>query len=129
MENKAMTQREFFTAIINSDVAEHLKDYAQTQIEKLDKRNATRSSKPNKTQLENEGIKKDILETLGENGGMLASDIAKALDISTNKVASLCKQLIDDGKITVTEVKVPKRGKVRQYSVVGEVIEVEESEE
>ena len=129
MENKAMTQREFFTAIINSDVAEHLKDNAQTQIEKLDKRNATRSSKPNKTQLENEGIKKDILETLTENGGMFASDIAKALDISTNKVASLCKQLIDDGKITVTEVKVPKRGKVRQYSVVGEVIEVEESEE
>ena len=129
MENKAMTQREFFTAIINSDVAEHLKDYAQTQIEKLDKRNATRSSKPNKTQVENEGIKKDILETLGENGGMFASDIAKVLDISTNKVASLCKQLIDDEKITVTEVKVPKRGKVRQYSVVGEVIEVEESEE
>ena len=124
-----MTQREFFTAIINSDVAEHLKDYAQTQIEKLDKRNATRSSKPNKTQVENEGIKKDILETLGENGGMFASDIAKVLDISTNKVASLCKQLIDDEKITVTEVKVPKRGKVRQYSVVGEVIEVEESEE
>lgn len=129
MENKAMTQREFFTAIINSDVAEHLKDYAQTQIEKLDKRNATRSSKPNKTQLENEGIKKDILEALSENGGMFASDIAKALDISTNKVASLCKQLVDDEKITVTEVKVPKRGKVRQYSVVGEVIEIEESEE
>lgn len=129
MENKAMTQREFFTAIINSDVAEHLKDYAQTQIEKLDKRNATRSSKPNKTQVENEGIKKDILEVLSENGGMFASDIAKALDISTNKVASLCKQLVDDEKITVTEVKVPKRGKVRQYSVVGEVIEIEESEE
>lgn len=124
-----MTQREFFTAIINSDVAEHLKDYAQTQIEKLDKRNATRSSKPNKTQVENEGIKKDILEVLSENGGMFASDIAKALDISTNKVASLCKQLVDDEKITVTEVKVPKRGKVRQYSVVGEVIEIEESEE
>lgn len=129
MENKVMTQREFFTAIINSDVAEHLKDYAQTQIEKLDKRNATRSSKPNKTQVENEGIKKDILEVLSENGGMFASDIAKALDISTNKVASLCKQLVDDEKITVTEVKVPKRGKVRQYSVVGEVIEIEESEE
>lgn len=129
MENKAMTQREFFTAVINSDVAEHLKDYAQTQIEKLDKRNATRSSKPNKTQVENEGIKKDILEVLSENGGMFASDIAKALDISTNKVASLCKQLVDDEKITVTEVKVPKRGKVRQYSVVGEVIEIEESEE
>ena len=129
MENKTMTQREFFTAIINSDVAEHLKDYAQTQIEKLDKRNATRSSKPNKTQLENEGIKKDILETLGKNGGMFASNIAKALDISTSKAASLCKQLIDDEKITVTEVKVPKKGKVRQYSVISEVIEVEESEE
>ena len=124
-----MTQREFFTAIINSNVAEHLKDYAQTQIEKLDKRNATRSSKPNKTQIEYEGIKKDILEVLGEKGGMFASDIAKALDISTSKVASLCKQLIENGKVAVAEVKVPKKGKVRQYSVISEVIEVEESEE
>ena len=35
-----MTQREFFTAITESDVAQGLKDYATAQIEKLDARNA-----------------------------------------------------------------------------------------
>lgn len=122
-----MTNREFYTAVINANVNEEITAHAQTQIEKLDARNAVRSSKPNKTQLENEGIKKDIIETLGENGGMFAAEIAKTLDISTNKAAALCKQLTESGKVKVTEVKVPKRGKCKQYSLVEDVIEVEEN--
>lgn len=117
MENK-MTQREFFTEITKADVAEHLKKYAQTQIEKLDERNAKRSSKPNKTQKENEGIKTIIVDVLKEKGGMFAADIAKEVDISTNKAAALCKQLVESGEVEVTEVKVPKRGKCKKYSAV-----------
>ena len=114
-----MTNREFFNAVVNANISEEITAHATEQIEKLDTRNAKRSSKPSKAQLENEGIKDRILTTL-ENKAMFAAEIATELDISTNKAAALCKQLADSGKIKVTEVKVPKRGKCKQYSVVGE---------
>jgi len=114
-----MTSREFFNAVVSADISEEITTYAKEQIEKLDIRNAKRSSKLSKAQQENENIKDSILVTL-EDKAMFAAEIAKALDISTNKAAALCKQLADSGKIKVTEVKVPKRGKCKQYSVVGE---------
>ena len=120
-----MTNREFFNAIIEAEINEELTAHAKAQIEKLDARNATRSSKPSKAQLENEGIKQDILKTLEENGSMFANEIAKTLDISTNKASALCKQLKDTGKVEVNEVKVPKKGKCRQYSLA-DVAEVTE---
>lgn len=120
-----MTNREFFNAIIEAEINEELTAHAKAQIEKLDTRNATRSSKPSKAQLENEGIKQDILKTLKENGPMFANQIAKALDTSTNKVSALCTQLIGAGKVEANEVKVPKKGKCRQYSLA-DVAEVTE---
>jgi hypothetical protein len=55
-----MTQREFFKkaiAIFNEVENEEMKAYAESAIEKLDARNARKSSTPSKTQVENEEIK------------------------------------------------------------------------
>ena len=41
-----MTNREFFNAIINANVSDELTAHATDELEKLDKRNAQRSSKP-----------------------------------------------------------------------------------
>lgn len=113
-----MTNREFFNAIINANVSDELTAHATAELAKLDKRNAQHSSKPSKTQLENEPIKAHLLEILAVKP-MTASEIHEVdAGLSTQKISSLCRQLVDAGKLTVEEVKVPKKGKQKQYSLV-----------
>ena len=115
-----MTKREFLQAVIATETAtEEVKAFAQTEIEKLDMRNASRSSKPTKAQIENEPIKQKIVELLTEVGEKyVASAIAEKVEISTQKASALCRQLVDEGKLQVEEVKVPKKGKQKAYSII-----------
>lgn len=111
-----MTQRELFTAIIvnlqgetpmdkdgnpieNATLIEGLED----RIAQLNKKNssASGSRKPTKTQVENEGIKAQIIEFLGTVDRATCTEIGKALDISTQKCSALLKQI--DGVIKETE--------------------------
>ena len=99
----------------------NLINFATEEIAKLDARNASRSSKPTKAQIENEPIKKKIVELLTEVGEKyVASAIAEKVEISTQKASALCRQLVDEGKLQVEEVKVPKKGKQKAYSVITE---------
>ena len=118
-----MTKREFLNEVIavidgtsEVDVLE-LKEFAKAEIVKLDERNANRSSKPTKTQIENEPIKEKILEVLSTGERMVASAIAERLEISTQKASALCRQLVESKKLKVEDVKIPKRGKQKAYMV------------
>ena len=118
-----MTKREFLNEVIavidgtsEVDVLE-LKEFAKAEIVKLDERNANRSSKPTKTQIENEPIKEKILEVLSTGERMVASAIAERLEISTQKASALCRQLVESNKLKVEEVKIPKKGKQKAYMV------------
>ena len=113
-----MTNREFFTAIAsNENLSAELVKFATEAITKLDKRNASRSSKPSKTAIANEPIKASIVEYVTDHANALASDIAEACEISTQKASALCVQMVKDNVLTVCEVKVPKKGKVKAYSL------------
>lgn len=117
--NKTMTSREFLNAIVKANINPELTAYAQAEIDKLDKRNTERKNKPTKAQQENEPIKAKILNYLSEYEGVhLASSIAAACDITTAKASSLCGILSDEGKVKVSEMKVPKVGKRNGYSIV-----------
>ena len=113
-----MTNREFFTAIAsNSTLPVELVEFAEQAIVKLDKRNASRSSKPSKTAIANEPIKASIAEYVTAHANAIASDIAEACVISTQKASALCGQMVRDNILTACMVKVPKKGKVRAYSL------------
>ena len=118
-----MTKREFLNEVIavidgTSEMdALELKEFAKAEIVKLDERNANRSSKPTKAQIENEPIKEKILEVLSTGERMVASAIAERLEISTQKVSALCRQLVESKKLKVEEVKIPKKGKQKAYMV------------
>lgn len=112
-----MTNREFYTAIMNGTMTDEIKAHAAEAIAKLDERNQKRSSKPSKTQLENEPVKTAIIDYLTVHGGAVAADIAAEVDITTQKASALCRQLVEEGKLTVEEVKIPKKGKCKKYSV------------
>ena len=123
-----MTNREFYEAIAKNDtLAEELRSHAVEAIGKLDKRNASRSAKPSKTALENAPIKDSILEYLVGKSEVVASAIGEVLGISTAKASALCGQLVADGKIMASEVKIKGKGKVKGYSLV--VADTEEVED
>ena len=115
-----MTNREFFNAVIKADVNDELTKHATAELAKLDKRNAQRSSKPSKTQLENEPIKAHLLEILAVKP-MTASEIHDTdPSLSSSKISTLCGQLAKEGKVSIQEIKVPKVGKRNQYSLISE---------
>ena len=118
-----MTKREFLMDVIGTiegkegvDVVA-VRDFAMEQIAKMDERNASRSSKPTKTQIENEPIKEKILEVLSTGERMVASAIAERLEISTQKASALCRQLVESKKLKVEDVKIPKKGKQKAYMI------------
>jgi hypothetical protein len=119
-KDKTMTQREFLTKVkaIVEDV--ELIEKADELIAGLDKKNATRSAKPSKTQIENEPIKASILEFLVGGKVQTAPEIAVAVGVSTQKASALAKQLVESGKLVQSEIKVPKKGKMKAYSLATE---------
>lgn len=116
-----MTKREFYNAIITSNTTDELKDFARGEIEKLDNRNEKRSSKPSKTALANEPIKASIIDYVRGHANALASEIATACEISTQKASVLCTQLVNENALTKSDVKVPKKGVVKGYTIVAGV--------
>ena len=117
-----MTQREFFTKVIATSTDVEIVEKAQELITGLDKKNATRSAKPSKTQIENEPIKASILEFLVGGKVQTAPEIAVAVGVSTQKASALAKQLVESGKLVQSEIKVPKKGKMKAYSIATEEV-------
>lgn len=108
-----MTRREMFEAIVNGNITEEVVAMAQNEIVKMDERNAKRKNTPSKTALANEPIKAQIKSILTDEPHT-ASEIANTVGISTQKASALLRQI--DG-LTVTEVKVKGKGKVKGYAL------------
>ena len=123
-----MTNREFFTAIASmTNISAELVEHAEAELEKLNKRNAARAAKPTKAQKENEPIKAEIVKFLTEKGGFhTASEVMEACEISVQKASALCRQLVEEGALTVQEIKVPKKGKQKAYAIADGSEEVAE---
>lgn len=125
-----MTNREFLNAVIALSASEEITEHAKAMIASLDKRNAARTSKPSKTQLENAPIKEAILGVIAEmNAEVSASELHERLNISVQKASSLCRQLVEEGKLSKGEHKEKGKGLVKVYSLAedssDEEVEVE----
>ena len=124
MNTNEMTMRKYHEAVLAipgcpADVAEK----ARAEIAKLDATNAKRTEKAKEKAAENEPIKQAIYNLLVEKGAMVASAIGTELttednEVSTSKASAMCRQMVEEGRLTVCEVKVPKKGKVKQYTAV-----------
>ena len=106
-----MTNREFYNAVINGTITEEMVTFATESIEKLDIRNAKRSERETKTQKENKPIIEKIASVLTSEP-MLASEIASACEISTQKASALAKKV--EG-VSVCDVKVKGKGTQKGY--------------
>ena len=106
-----MTQREFFTEVMNSNVSDELKAYAEEAISKLDARNAKRSATPSKKSIENAPMVKAVGEFLTSEP-TLASTIAEHFGISPQKAGTLAKAV--EG-VQIRKVKVKGKGEQNGY--------------
>ena len=106
--SKKVTKRERFEQIkalaevqANADLVE----FIDHELELLAKKNAS-EKKATPNQVANEGIKDSILAVLSDEK-MTVTDIQKSLDseLSNQKVSSLLRQLVADGKVVRVEDK------------------------
>ena len=91
-----MTKRDVLTKVVAlEDVfTDEEREVAQKMIAQLDKK----SSKPTKAQIENIGIKNDILTVIADGHARTARTIAEEVGTSTAKASALLRQLVGDGK-------------------------------
>ena len=119
-EKKPMTRREVYNAVLGGNTSEEVLNWFRTELSKMDTANEKRKTQPSKKDKENQPIKESIFTLLSEKGSMVASAIGETLNISTSKASALCRQMVEDGRLSVAEVKSTKKGggKVKQYTAI-----------
>ena len=114
-----MTNRDFLIAVSACEhCSDEVREHAKAAIAKMDATNEARKNKPSKKAEENAPIMNQIATEILTVEAQTASAVAEAAGISVQKASALLRQLVADGKATVTEVKVPKRGVQKAYSAI-----------
>ena len=114
-----MTNREFLTAVIALENApEEIKTYAEEKLAKMDATNEARKNKPSKKATENAPIMEQIATEVLGTEAVTAATVAETVGISVQKASALLRQIVADGKATVTDVKIPKKGVQKAYAAV-----------
>lgn len=112
-----MTRREFMEMVIADTTNETIADFAKSEIEKMDRKNELAKSRKSKKSAENEPIKEKIYSVLNSDEVTTASVVAEKVEISIQKASALLRQMVEDGRITVEDVKVKGKGKQKGYKV------------
>ena len=130
MANTTMTQRTFLEMVVNANISDEITAYAMERIKHLDDVNEHRKAKGSKTQRANVEVKKAILASLEENTVYTASQVAE-MGIegitSTQKASALLRQMTETGKLTVTDIKIKGKGKVKGYSLASPTQEISDN--
>lgn len=130
----AMNERTYLNAILGLDgLSNELKEETKARLDKMNAKNEKRKTTQTKTQKENEPIAKAIIEALA-NGGMLGLDLATAIGQTPNKTNGVAGNLVKEGVLIKTKVKVKGKGDMAHYELaptdeVEETAEVDEFDE
>ena len=118
-----ITLRQYHEAVISGNITDAIIAKARAEIAKLDATNAKRAEKAAEKAKENDPIKNAIYNLLVEKGAMVSSAIAMELttpeaEVTTSKVSFMCRQMVEERRLTVEDIKVKGKGKVKQYTAV-----------
>ena len=124
-----MTNREFYTAITaeNATITPDMVEHAQKALAKLDevaeKRKGKVSAKDQAKRDENAKLAAHIAETILTTEPKTATDIAAVLtaesgeEVKVQKASYLCRLAVELGLANASEVKIPKKGTQKAYTV------------
>ena len=117
-----MTKKEFMekviamiekTEIVDEEV---MVEFAHNEIDKIDRANERKKSKMTEKAKENiqlmDKIYEDILKV---DEPTTATTVGEYMEISTRKASSLLRKMVDEGRATVEDVKIPKKGIQKGY--------------
>lgn len=116
-----MTMRTFLESVVSGNITADVVAKAKAEIAKLDATNAKRAEKAKEKAAENLPIKNAIYEYLVANGTKTTTEVASGVAVlegSVPKASAMCRQMVEEGRLTSSEVKVPKKGKQKAYTAV-----------
>ena len=126
-----MTNREFYNLITaeNATITPEMIEHAQAQIAKLDataeKRKGKVSAKDQAKRDENAALATKVAAEILGTEAKTATDVATALtemlgeEVKVQKASYLCRLAVELGLANATEVKIPKKGTQKAYTVAG----------
>ena len=94
-----ITMRQFFEAVVEGKVTPSIIEKAK----------------------ENLPIKQAIFEYLVANGTKTTAEIAKGVEVlegSAPKASAMCRQMVDEGRLTSSDVPVKGKGKQKAYTAI-----------
>ena len=121
MNTNEITLRQYHEAVISGNITDDIIAKARAEIAKLDATNAKRAEKAAEKAKENLPIKQAIFDFLVANGTKFTVEIAKGVEVlegSTPKASAMCRQMVDEGRLTVSDVSVKGKGKQKAYTAV-----------
>ena len=114
-ENK-MTAREALTAIVGGNITDKVKAWAESEIDKLNKKNEKRKTAQGEIKKENKPIADAILVALA-NGQMLSVDLATAIGQTSQKTNGVAGEMAKIGMLVKSKVKVKGKGEQTAYAL------------
>ena len=128
MANK-FTNRMALTLIINGNLTDEVKAWAEGEIAKLDKKNAKRKAAEGEIKADNKPVAEAIVKALAE-GRMLSTDLAKYIGQTTQKTNGVAGEMVKLGMLVKEKIKVKGKGELTAYSLAptDEVADEAESE-
>ena len=123
-----MTNREFYTTIVETVANEELVEHAKAQLAKLDATAEKRKGKVSKADQEkrdaNEKLARHIAADILTAEAKTATDVAAILteetgeEVKVQKASYLCRLAVKLELANETEVKIPKKGSQKAYTAV-----------
>ena len=122
-----MTKREFFVKVSAGEMTEEMQTFAAEQLVKMDAALEARKGKVS----EKEQVKRDANEALARRvaaevlgaEAKTATDVAAVLtemlgeEVKVQKASYLCRLAVEMGLAVQTDVKIPKKGSQKAYTV------------
>lgn len=98
-----MTNREFYTAIVNGTMNEDIQAFAKSALARLDSKNEKRRNTDTKAQIANKALIVDIISSMTDGTIYTARTVAEKHGISTQRASALLRQAVESGSLTVID--------------------------
>lgn len=112
-----MTMKEFMTAVIAANLSDEMTVFAQDAITKIDTKNTKRRTTMTAAQKENAALLETIISGMTAGQTVISAEIAQKMGITSQKATALLQSGVKSGILTVTDVKVKGKGKVKGYTL------------
>lgn len=112
-----MTMKEFMTAVIAANLSDDMTAFAKDAITKIDNKNTKRRTTMTAAQKENAALLDAIVKGMTAGQTVISAEIAQKMGITSQKATALLQNGVKSGILTVADVKVKGKGKVKGYTL------------